>query len=166
MLRILFFLCLFTIVGSQIQAQHFDDLYQPQAGPEKTWEDSGWYFMPTLTRFEVFGTSVSPQGIGSLTVTFESTDNSGLIFFGQAVFFYREEDLPPEASFNLGTRGFATLLLPQDLLLCPDDEDEAGMGQDDPYFPLALVGRFERIGAQWLNNPVLIRVQLNDFVVN
>lgn len=31
---------------------------------------------------------------------------------------------------------------------------------------LALVGRFERIGLQWLNNPILMRIQLNDFVVN
>ncbi len=166
MLRIFLFFCLLLILDTSVQAQHFDDMYQPQVGPAKTWEDSGWYFMPTLTRFEIFGTGVSPQGIGTLSVTFESTDNSGLVFFGQALFFYREEDVPPGADLGIGTQGFATVLLPQDLLLCPDEEAEQGMGQDDPYFPLALVGRFERIGLQWLNNPILMRIQLNDFVVN
>lgn len=166
MLRILFCFLLITSLGSQLPAQHFDDLYQPQVGPAKTWEDSGYVIYATLTHFEVFGSGASPQGIGSLIVNIESTDNSGLMFFGQAVFFYREEDVPPGVMLNNGTDGFATVLIPQNLLFCPDEEAEQGMGQDDPYFPLALVGRFERIGDEWLDIPILMRIQLNDFVVN
>ena len=48
----------------------------------------------------------------------------------------------------------------------PDEEEEQGMGQDDLYFPLSLVGCYERIVTMWLDDQILVGVQLNDFVVN
>lgn len=166
MTRIYLTFCLFIIAGAALQAQHLEKDYKPQRGPNKTWRDSGYYFVPTLARFDVSSLTNGGQGITAATVNFQSTDNSDLSFNGQATFFFRPNNLPPGVTINAETIGFATILLPQDLLYCPDEEQEQGMGQDDPYFPLSLVGRFERIGLQWLDPPSMISIQLNDFVVN
>ena len=151
-------------LGSALWAQNIKEENDILQGPEKEWRDSGYYFVPTLTVFSVFELTPAGNGIAAASVTFQSTDNSDLSFTGQATFFFRPNMLP--VTVGAGVQGVATLLLPQDLLFCPDEEQEQGMGQDDPYFPLSLVGRYERIGAQWLENPVMISVQLNDFVVN
>lgn len=167
MIRIFFILSILLIAGSQLQAQHFDELYNKPKGPEKSWRDSGYYFMPNLVQFVILGPAgSSSQGVFGADVTFQSTDNSGLTFSGQATFYFRPNNLPEGTNIAVGTVGLATVLLPQDLLFCPDEEMEAGMGQDDPYFPLSLFGRYERIGPDWLDPPVMIMVQLNDFVVN
>lgn len=166
MFRLFLFLALLVLAGTSLQAQHYDELYYGQMGQAKTWADSGYYFMPNLLRFDVLGPAAGPEGILAAEVFFRSTDNSGLTFSGQATFFFREENLPPGMTINAQTRGLATVLLPQSLLFCPDEEQEQGMGQDDADFPLSLVGRFERIGQQWLDAPVMIAVQLNDFLVN
>jgi hypothetical protein len=168
MFRIYIILGFLMLAGAGLQAQHFDELYnsEPQKGPEKTWRDSGYYFVPTLVRFEVFSLAAGPNGSGAAEVVFRSTDNSGLTFSGQASFLFRPNNLPAGTNIAVETRGLALVLLPMDLLYCPDDEQEQGMGQDDPYFPLSLVGQFERISGDWLDPPSLILVQLNDFVVN
>lgn len=166
MIRIYLSLFLLLIGGASLQAQHFDDLYNQLPGPTRTWRDSGYYFIPTIVRFEVLTQTIGPQGVASASVIFRSTDNSQLTFNGQAVFFYRPDNLPGGVNIAAGTRGLATVVLPQDLLYCPDEEEEQGMGQDDPYFPLSLVGCYERIGTMWLDDQILVGVQLNDFVVN
>jgi len=166
MLRIYFTLFLLLVAGATLQAQQTDKDDKPQQGPTKTWRDSGYYFVPTLVRFNVLGVENGGQGITAAAVTFQSTDNSDLTFNGQATFFFRPNNLPGGITIGAGTNGLATILLPQDLLYCPDEEQEQGMGQDDPYFPLSLVGRYERISTQWLDQPILIGIQLNDFVVN
>lgn len=168
MRRIYLIICFLLLAGAgaTLQAQQFGEPDQSQRGPNRTWRDSGYYFVPTLVLFDVFGTTPAGGGIAAATVTFQSTDNSDLTFNGQATFFFRPSNLPPEVTIGEGTRGLAVILLPQDLLFCPDEEQEQGMGQDDPYFPLSLVGRFERIGLQWLDSPIMTSIQLNDFVVN
>lgn len=163
MYRIIFSIVLFIGMGISTQAQHFDYLYSDNE--IKTWRDSGWYFMPQLIQYQIV-TVDNNSGIFSTNINFMSTDMSSLMFTGQATMFFREEDLPIGVNLEVGNRGLATVLFPQDLLFCPSPEDEQGMGQDDPYFPISLGGRIERIGQEVLDNPIQTPVQLNDFTVN
>jgi hypothetical protein len=166
MLRIFFSFAILLFTGLSLQAQHFDELYNRQMGQAKTWRDSGYYFMPNLVRFKILGPASGPQNVVAVDVNFQSTDNSGLMFSGQATFLLRPSTLPPDVTLAGQSQGLAIIMLPLDLLFCPDAAQEQGMGQDDPYFPLFLAGGFSRIGTQWLETPVSIMVQLNDFVVN
>ncbi|WP_367389281.1 hypothetical protein [Lewinella sp. LCG006] len=166
MIRILLLLSVLFIAGTSLQAQESGEFEKPRNGPEKTWRDSGYYFIPTIVRFRVIGLAPAGSGQAAADVVFSSTENSDLMFNGQATIIFIPANLPSEINFGMQTRGLATILLPQDLLFCPDDEGEQGMGQDDPYFPLFLAGQFERINGQWLTPSLWVGVQLNDFVVN
>ena len=163
MFRILL-ITLLIFVFTGLQAQHFNPLYNKK--PAKNWRDSGYYFVPELLKFMVLEINTNPSGVVDFSIAFISTDQSGLTYTGSAILFYREDDLPAEISIEAGSKGFATILLPQDLLYCPSPEAEQGMGQDDPYFPLSLVGRIEKVDGIVPNEPTMVVVQLNDFTVN
>jgi hypothetical protein len=163
MLRIIFPTIL-LIFSFALQAQHFDPLFKERSN--RTFRDSGYYFVPELVRFIIIGVNSNGSGNTGILVNFRSTDQSGLTYMGNAALFFREEDLPPEIQIEVGAKGFATILLPQDLLYCPSGEEEQGMGQDDPYFPLQLTGRIEKIGGVVPSTRIMVGVQLNDFIVN
>jgi hypothetical protein len=163
MYKIIFAIAFFTSVGFSAQAQHFDPLFSENS--TRTWRDSGYYFMPHLIRFQITSLD-NNSGIYSINVNFLSTDMSSLMFTGQATIFFSEGDLPSGVDIEVGTRGFATVLFPQDLLFCPSPEEEQGMGQDDPYLPITLAGRIEKIAQVVLDDPIQSTVQLNDFTVN
>lgn len=163
MYRYIFSIVLFIVIGISAQSQHFDSMYSDR--DTKTWKDSGWYFLPQLTLYQITDLQMN-SGIYSANINFRSTDMSSLMFTGQATIFFREEDIPVDVELEVGKRGFATVLFPEDLLFCPSPDAEQDMGQDDPYLPLSLAGRIERIGQILLDNPIQSSVQLNDFTVN
>jgi hypothetical protein len=147
-----------------ISAQHFDPNYNKNDA--KTWRDSGYYFVPELIKFIAIGISVNENGTINLVTNFQSTDNSGLTYTGNANLLFPSENLPPEIEIEIGSKGFATIIIPQDLLFCPDEDFEQGMGQNDPYFPLSLAGRIEKVNGIVPESPIMVSVQLNDFTVN
>ena len=169
MLRIIIVFTLFISAHLNLQAQHFDPIFSDfgEVEPvEKTWEDSGYYFVPTLVRFTIQDITTGPSDITSLDVLFQSTDMSSLMFTGQGAIFYRQDNIPPSLEIQTGTTGFATFLIPQSVLFCPSEEQEQGLGQEEALFPLSSVGRLNRIGAIMLPNPITILFQLNDLTVN
>ena len=163
MYRIIFSIFILIGVGTISHAQHFDPLYSENS--TRTWRDSGYYFMPQLTVYQIMSLE-NVSGIFSANIDFVSTDMSSLMFTGQATLFFNEDDLPPGVNVKVGNRGLATILFPEDLLFCPSPEEEQGMGQNDPYLPQSLIGRLERIEDDTLDEPIQSSVQLNDFTVN
>ena len=147
-----------------LKSQHFDPIYTDDV--IRTWEDSGWYFVPEITNWKVAILGPGGSDVIQAIVNFRSSDESGLMYTGRAVFFVDPETLPNDVNIQEGTRGKATILLPEDILLCPSPSDEQGMGQNDPYFPLYLAGRLDRIGNNIPDDPIHITVQLNVFNVN
>ena len=168
MFKILLPLLFVLSICFNAEAQHFDPLYDPgsEMFAEKTWEDSGWYFVPTLVRFVIQDQLAIGNDLFATQVIFQSTDMSGLMFTGQALLLLPQNSFPAGFTPEAGQIGFASVLFPEDLLFCPSPEQEQGMGQNDPYFPLNLAGRLERINGQMPPNPIPMSVQLNDMTVN
>jgi hypothetical protein len=164
MLRILITLIILAGFCFQMEAQRVDYLFDNDKN--RTWRDSGYYFVPELVFWNITSITLNPNGTVGATVVFRSTVMSELMYTGLAVFLYDPEDLPGMATLNVDDKGLATMLLPQDLLLCPTQETEDSMGLNDPYFPLFIPGRLDRIGPFIPADPIPILVQLNDFTVN
>lgn len=141
---------------------HFDSRYYPSR--KRTWRDSGYYFIPELVDFKIGLVKETPTGTVGMKVTFSGSDVSGLRYRGNALFFI-ESPLSNGLNLERGNIGSASLLISEDLLLCPSPSQEIGLGQDDPYFPLQLSGELLSIQGESLPDKIPMRIQLNDFTV-
>jgi hypothetical protein len=142
---------------------HFDPKYYPSH--QRTWRDSGYYFIPELVEFQVRRWGVTPSGTAGIKVDFAGSDASGLRYNGKALFLIDKSNLPSDFDVGQGSAGQATLLISEELLLCPSPAQEVGLGQNDPYFPLLLSGKLISIDGNALSSEIPIAVQLNDFRV-
>lgn len=140
---IAFILCFFFFIPES-KTQHFDEIYNVQE--LRTWRDSGYYFMPELVDFEVL--KILGQQNGNFGVRTKITSinaTNGLSFTGVGIFVISPDEYPDGLNLSKGTTGVATLLIPLDILLCPDDEQELNLGTNDPYFPLTLSSEIHEV---------------------
>jgi hypothetical protein len=135
----------------------------------KTWRDSGYYFQAERVDWTAQNITTTAGGNYLIGTTFSSSDASSLQFNGQAQFRFRASDLPDNLPLlDSLTGGEATILFPQDILLCPTAEQESAIGQQDPYFPLYLAGRTTAAiyrDSLFFDTQIRMSVQLQDFEV-
>ena len=149
--------------GDDYVYAHFDPRYYPST--RRTWRDSGYYFIPELIDFQIGLVKQTPTGTVGMKVTFSGSDVSGLRYRGKALFFTEFAGGQDTQVFKRGNIGSATILISEDLLLCPSPAEEIGLGQQDPFFPLQLSGELLSIQGESLPEPIPIRIQLNEFTV-
>lgn len=136
---------------------------------EKTWRDSGYYFQlePVFWRAQRLGTTAG--GEVTITALFSSADPSSLRYRGRAIFQFDPALWPEDVTPARGVRGEALIAFPQDVLLCPSPEQEAGLGQNDPYFPLYTTGQIKKVEGSVIYRDSLflipMSVQLRDMEI-
>jgi hypothetical protein len=136
--------CFCFLFISESKTQHYDWNYNSQE--LRTWRDSGYYFMPELVDFEIIRFLGQQNGsVGFKTKITSINATNGLDFLGIGVFVISPDELPDDLELSKGTKGKATLLIPLDLLFCPDDEQELNLGSNDPFFPLTLSAEINEV---------------------
>ena len=156
-----------TVPGGMTEAEYARLLAPAQP---KTWRDSGYYFQLEKVDWLAQNTFATAGGNVLINTTFSSSDPSSLQFTGQAQFRLRATAIPDTLFAMLSdlTGGQAIIAFPQDILLCPTADQETGMGQQDPYFPLYTSGRTTAMiyrDSLFFNAQIRLSVQLQDFEV-
>jgi len=137
----------------------------------KTWRDSGYYFQLETVFWTATRIGTTSNGDGIILANFSSADPSSLRYRGQAVFRFDPNSWPENIMPSRGMQGEALIAFPQDVLLCPSPSQEAGLGQNDPYFPLYLSGQITGVNGNVNDAPGLIKfdsemsVQLRDMEI-
>lgn len=131
----------------------------------RTWRDSGYYFQIEFVDFRIQKLSLTPGGGGKMNVVFRSTDPSGQQYRGSAIFTLNSNSIPSDLTPSVGTLGKTSMTIAQDVLICPSPEQEVGLGQNDPFFPLYYSGFILQLDGKMLETSVPIAVELRDMEI-
>ncbi len=131
----------------------------------RTWRDSGYYFQIEFVDFRIQKLGITPGGGGKMSVVFRSTDPSGQQYRGNAIFTLNPNSIPSDLTPSVGTLGKASMTIAQDVLICPSPEQEVGLGQNDPFFPLYYSGFILQLNGKMLETSVPIAVELRDMEI-
>lgn len=131
----------------------------------RTWRDSGYYFQIEFVDFRIQKLGVTPGGDGKISVGFRSTDPSGQQYRGTAIFTLNLNSIPSDLTPGVGTLGKASMTIAQDVLICPSPEQEVGLGQNDPFFPLYYSGFILHLNGKMLETSIPIAVELRDMEI-
>ena len=142
MIRFIYTTLILIGLHSAVQAQHFDPLYENnfEVNFEKTWEDSGYYFIPTLVRFQIVDIVPSSGNISGIVVQFRSTDASSIMFSGQASLFYRTQDVPGVINIDISIDGLAWIIFPKAYCSVLHPNKNKDLAKMIPISPSILLG--------------------------
>lgn len=132
----------------------------------RTWEDSGYYFQIELIDLRVQKRGVTSGGNGKIRVGFRSSDPTGQQYRGTAIITFSPNQLPPNIGLEVGSKAKASIIIGQSLLTCPSPEEEAGLGQNDPLFPLYYSGFLLEVQGTPIANPTPLSIELIDLEIN
>ncbi len=165
MKKALLYILLLCCASGTLAAQDgwdFKKMFQKHA---RTWEDSGYYFQIELINLRVQKMGVTSGGDGKIKVGFRSSDPVGQQYRGTAIITYSPSQLPPNIDLEVGTKGKASMIIGQSILECPSPEAEAGLGQNDPLFPLYYSGFLLEIEGNPLANPTPLSIELRNMEI-
>lgn len=131
----------------------------------RTWEDSGYYLQIEFIDIRVQKMGVTSGGDGKIKVRFRSSDPVGQQYNGTAIMTYAPGQLPPNLDLNVGTRAIVSMVIGQSVLICPSPEQEAGLGQNDPVYPLYYSGFLLEVEGNVIPNPTPLTIQLLDIEI-
>lgn len=160
----LLFIILLMAAANAISAQDNWDfkVFEKNA---RTWRDSGYYFQIEFVDFRIQKLGITSGGDGKISVGFRSTDPSGQQYRGSAIFTINANAIPADLTPNVGMLGKASMTIAQDVLLCPSPEQEVGLGQNDPFFPLYYSGFILQLDGKMLETSIPIAVELRDMEI-
>ncbi|MBX2872670.1 MAG: hypothetical protein KTR30_11235 [Saprospiraceae bacterium] len=164
MKKILLYIGLLFCCCSVLSAQdgwNFDE-FKKNA---RTWRDSGYYLQIELIDLKIQKLGVTSGGEGRMIVNFQSADQAGQQYRGEAVFTFSPNQVPSNINLQTGVRGKAAITIAQDVLICPSPEAEVGLGQNDPFFPLYYPGFLLKVDGESISNPTPISIELRNIEI-
>lgn len=132
-----------TVLPDTIPLQRVDEQLIRELTQEpqlKTWRDSGYYFQLESIVWQTVRLGSASNDDMLILASFSSADPASLVFRGRAVFRFPMAEWPANITPARGMSGEGLIAFPQDVLFCPSPNQEVGLGQNDPYFPLYTTG--------------------------
>jgi|GEM_PF-5567293 len=162
MKKALLYIVLLSCCSGTLSAQDGWDFKKMFKKHARTWEDSGWYFQIELIDLRIQKLGVTSGGDGKIRVGFRSSDSLGQQYRGTAVITFSPNQMPPDVDLEVGIRGRASMIIAQSVLVCPSPEEEVGLGQNDPLFPLYYSGFLLEVEGRPIANPTPLSIKLID----
>lgn len=165
MKKALLYIVLLSCCGGTLSAQDGWDFKKMFKKHARTWEDSGYYLQIEFIDIRVQKMGVTSGGDGKIRVGFRSLDPVGQQYRGTAVMTYAPNQLPPNLDIGVGTRAIASMIIGQSVLVCPSPEEEVGLGQNDPVYPLYYSGFLLEVQGNAIPNPTPLAIQVIDMEI-